>query len=187
LSLTKSGGKRGGSSIFRATLPTSWIREMGLSEETRNIKLFFDGEQIIIKNNEEEIKMLEKLLEKARKEIEKEINRAGYIDDSDLTDRFLDNLAYELTMNNEKIDQDEVLQAIKDKIMIEYNKIGYVNDAADYTGCYYKDIKDAIKWANNWYKQNIFEAHKEFVETYGIDVTLEQFAEVYGVDIEDYL
>ncbi len=55
LSLTKSGGKRGGSSTFRATLPTSWIREMGLSEEARNVKLFFDGEQIIIKNNEEEI------------------------------------------------------------------------------------------------------------------------------------
>ncbi len=91
--------------------------------------------------------MLEKLLEKARKEIEKEMNRVGYIDDSDLTDRFLDNLAYELTMNNEKIDQDEVLAAIKDEIMIEYNKIGFVNDAADYTGCYYKDVKDAIRWA----------------------------------------
>src|SRR5690606_36550709 len=31
LSVGKSGGKRGGSSTFRATLPTSWIREMGLS------------------------------------------------------------------------------------------------------------------------------------------------------------
>ena len=131
--------------------------------------------------------MLEKLLGKARAAIIEEMNRVGYIDDSDLTDRFLDNLAYELTVDNEGIDQDELLEAIKDEIMIEYNKIGFVNDAADYTGCYYKDVKDAIRWANSWYKQNIFEAHKEFVETYGIDVTLEQFAEAYEVDIEDYL
>ncbi len=131
--------------------------------------------------------MLEKLLGKARAAIIEEMNRVGYIDDSDLTDRFLDNLAYELTVDNEEVDQDELLEVIKDKVMIEYNKIGFVNDAADYTGCYYKDVKDAIRWANSWYKQNIFEAHKEFVETYGIDVTLEQFAEAYEVDIEDYL
>jgi hypothetical protein len=93
------------------------------------------------------IKMLEKLLGKARAAIIEEMNRVGYIDDSDLTDRFLDNLAYELTVDNEGIDQDELLEAIKDEIMIEYNKIGFVNDAADYTGCYYKDTKDAIRWA----------------------------------------
>lgn len=133
------------------------------------------------------VRMMKKeLLEKAKKEIEKEMNRVGYIDDSDLTDRFLDNLAYELTMNNGEIDQDELLETIKDEIMIEYNKIGFINERGDYTGCYYKDIKDAIKWANNWQEQNIFEAHKEFVETYDIDVTLEQFAEAYEVNIDDY-
>src|SRR5690554_2273150 len=73
LSVGKSGGKRGGSSTFRATLPTSWIREMGLSEDVRDIKLEFDGERIIIKNNEEEIKLLEKLLEVAREKIKEEM------------------------------------------------------------------------------------------------------------------
>ena len=55
----KSGA---GSSTFRATLPSSWVREMGLDEEKRNLKLYFDGERIIIKNNdnEEEIRMLKK-------------------------------------------------------------------------------------------------------------------------------
>lgn len=130
--------------------------------------------------------MKKELLEKAKKEIEKEMNRAGYIDDSDLIDRFLDNLAYELTMNNEEIDQDELLETIKDEIMIEYNKIGSINDRGDFTGCYYSTKKDAIKWVNNWQEQNIFEAHKEFVEIYGIDVTLEQFAEAYEVNIDDY-
>jgi len=129
--------------------------------------------------------MKKELLEKAREEIKKEMDEVGFIDDSDNTDRFLDNLAEQLTETEQE--EDELLDLIKDEIMIEYNKIGFINDAGDYTGCYYKDIKDAIKWANNWQEQNIFEAHKEFVKTYGIDVTLEQFAEAYEVDIEDYL
>lgn len=129
--------------------------------------------------------MKKELLEKAREEIEKEMEAKGYIDDSDNTDRFLDRLAEQLTETEQE--KEELLDLIKDEIMIEHNKIGFINERGDYTGCYYKDIKDAIKWANNWQEQNIFEAHKEFVEAYGIDVTLEQFAEAYEVDIEDYL
>jgi len=129
--------------------------------------------------------MKKELLEKAREEIKKEMDEVGFIDDSDNTDRFLDNLAEQLTETEQE--EDELLYLIKNEIMIEYNKISSVNDAGDYAGCYYKDIKDAIKWANNWQEQNIFEAHKEFVETYCIDVTLEQFAEAYEVDVEDYL
>lgn len=127
---------------------------------------------------------MKKLLEKARKEIKKEMEVKGYIDDSDNCDRFLDNLAKELTETEQE--KDELLDLIKDEIMIEYNKIGSINERGDYTGCYYKDIKDAIKWANNWQEQSIFEAHKEFVETYGIDVTIKEFAEAYEVNIEDY-
>ena len=126
-----------------------------------------------------------KLLEKAKKEIEKEMNRVGFIDDSDNCDRFLDNLAKELTETEQE--KDELLDLIKDEIMIKYNKIDFINERGDYTGCYYKDIKDAIRWANNWQEQNIFEAHKEFVEIYGLDVTLEQFMEAYDIEPEDYL
>lgn len=42
---TKGGS---GSATFRATLPTNWVREMGLSEVDRNVILRFDGEKIII-------------------------------------------------------------------------------------------------------------------------------------------
>ena len=129
--------------------------------------------------------MKKELLENAREEIRKEMDEVGFIDDSDNTDRFLDNLVEQLTETEQE--EDELLDLIKNEIMIEYNKISSVNDAGDYAGCYYKSIKDAIKWANNWQEQNIFEAHKEFVETYCIDVTLEQFAEAYEVDVEDYL
>lgn len=45
--INKSGA---GSSTFRATLPTSWIRQMGLGEEVRDLVLDFDGTRIIITN-----------------------------------------------------------------------------------------------------------------------------------------
>lgn len=44
-----------GGTTFRATLPSTWIRRMGLDEENRNLKLEFDGSRIIITNNEEEL------------------------------------------------------------------------------------------------------------------------------------
>lgn len=46
LLLATKGGS--GSSTFRATLPNSWIRKMGLDEESKKIVLKFDGEKISI-------------------------------------------------------------------------------------------------------------------------------------------
>lgn len=128
--------------------------------------------------------MKRKLLEKAKKEIEKEMEAKGYIDDSDNCDRFLDNLAKELTETEQE--KDELLDLIKDEIMIEYNKISYINDAGNYTGCWYKDLKGLVRWAGTWQDNSLQEAYQEFVDIYGIEITLKQFAEAYGVDIEDY-
>lgn len=41
-----------GSTTFRATLPTAWIRQMGLNEQETHLKLAFDGERIIIEKHE---------------------------------------------------------------------------------------------------------------------------------------
>lgn len=51
---TKGGS---GSTTFRATLPSTWVRKMELNEDTRKIILSFDGEKIIIENNKEENKV----------------------------------------------------------------------------------------------------------------------------------
>lgn len=48
LAATKGGS---GSSTFRVTLPTKWIRKMELSEESRDIKLEFDGKTITVRND----------------------------------------------------------------------------------------------------------------------------------------
>jgi len=206
-----SGGKRGGGSTFRATLPTTWVRQMGLGEETRNIKLFFDGEQIIIKNNEEEIKMLEKLLEIAREKIKEEMARdAGFIDDSDdMPERFLDDLSKKLVERElvpdendldlyyEKVGEieelaEELLYMIKEKIMSkEYNSY-YSNDGGY---CYYKDKKDLIAWCLTWLPteaMSLREEYEWFVNEFrDIEITLEEYAklarDIDPDELEDYL
>lgn len=208
LSVGKSGGKRGGSSTFRATLPTSWIREMGLSEEFRNVKLEFDGEQIVIKNNKEEMELLEKLLEVAREKIKEEMARdAGFIDDSDdMPERFLDCLAKELVTNELVPDPDNIelyyekeedieelseklLYKIKEEIMSkEYNSYG--NDGRY---CYYRDKKDLIAWCLTWLPSEAMSLGEEYewlMDEFGIETTLEEYAAVRGIDpdeLEDYL
>jgi len=177
-----------GSSTFRATLPSTWVRKMGLDEEKRNLKLYFDGGLIIIKNNEEEIRMLKKLLQKAEVKIQEEIERFGFIDDSDYADRFLDNLALELVKEeilkgNEDINfyyekeyeieelQEELLKMIKDEVMINYDSIGTTNERGDYSGCWYKDLKGLVNWADTWQENSLQEAYEEFINTYDVDIT----------------
>lgn len=49
LAVNKSGGTAGkGGVTFRVTLPTAWVREMELGEDSREIELAFDGEKIEI-------------------------------------------------------------------------------------------------------------------------------------------
>lgn len=45
----KSGGTAGKGGITnRITLPTKWIKEMGLTEDNREVFISFDGEKITI-------------------------------------------------------------------------------------------------------------------------------------------
>lgn len=52
LIVNKSGGT-GYGNTFRATLPSTWVRKMGLGEEDKNILLEFneEREEIIIKKH----------------------------------------------------------------------------------------------------------------------------------------
>lgn len=212
LSVGKSGGKRGGSSTFRATLPTSWIREMGLSEETRDIKLEFDGEQIIVKSNEEERKMLEKLLKKAMEEVGKEMGRTGFINDTgDIPEELLDYieaLAIDLVTNELVSDPDnielyyekeedieyladELIDMIEEQIMLE-NYSYYSNNGRYY---YYKDKKDLVNWCRTFLPaedMSLREEYEWFVDEFGdIEITLKEYAKLTrDIDLDelkDYL
>lgn len=57
LIVSKSGGTASKAGVtFRATLPTAWVREMGLGEDSRDITLTFDGSKIIIEKESPEMK-----------------------------------------------------------------------------------------------------------------------------------
>lgn len=48
----KSGGTAGKGGITnRITIPTTWIKEMGITEDKREVNLSFDGKKIIIEKD----------------------------------------------------------------------------------------------------------------------------------------
>lgn len=40
-----------GSETFRLSIPTSWAREMGISKESREVRLSFENGKIIVEKN----------------------------------------------------------------------------------------------------------------------------------------
>lgn len=45
----RSGGTAGSGGITnRITIPTKWIKEMGITEEQKEVNISFDGEKIMI-------------------------------------------------------------------------------------------------------------------------------------------
>ena len=52
VTFNRSGGTASKNGITnRITIPTSWIREMGITQEERDVSMEFDGEKIIIKKS----------------------------------------------------------------------------------------------------------------------------------------
>ena len=55
VSFNKSGGTAKGNAITnRITIPTSWIKEMGIDIENREVKMVFENTKIIIEKHEVE-------------------------------------------------------------------------------------------------------------------------------------
>lgn len=81
--VNKSGS---GSYTFRATLPATWIREMGLSENVRDLKLTFDTEKIIIEKDMEEFNLKkENLMKKIDGLIDRKILNTGKMGTEEVT------------------------------------------------------------------------------------------------------
>lgn len=50
IQIGKAGGTAGGSAMnCRVSIPTAWIKEIGINEDDRSVILTFDGENIIIR------------------------------------------------------------------------------------------------------------------------------------------
>lgn len=55
IAIGKSGGTASkGAKNYRLSLPTNWMKEMGITEEDRNVKISFDGNKITIEKIESE-------------------------------------------------------------------------------------------------------------------------------------
>jgi len=106
---------------------------------------------------------MNKILESAKVKIEEEMDRIGFIDDTDRTDRFLDNLARklaeeEMLQGNDDIDlyyekeeeieelTEEILENIKNHMQKTYKKRGSTDETGHYKGCFYKNIEGLKKW-----------------------------------------
>lgn len=51
INFNKPGG-RAKASTPRLTLPATWVREMGITEEDREITVEYDGKEIVIRKSE---------------------------------------------------------------------------------------------------------------------------------------
>lgn len=143
------------------------------------------------------------MLEKAKIKIIEEIDKQGFIDNSDNTDRFLDKLArgiveqevlkgsddielyYEKESEIEELTED-LLEKIKDYMNKNYNRKGLLEESGDYQGCYYKTIKDFIKWSKTWIENSLQDAYIEFIDKYNLDIAFKEFAVAYDENEEDY-
>ena len=75
------------------------------------------------------------------------MNKVGFIDDTDNTDRFIDNLAREIE-EEYGLDFDDILEILEDHMKKTYKRKGNCDDAGHYVGCYYKETDGLKKWIN---------------------------------------
>lgn len=165
-----------------------------------------------LKNNEKKKEILEKLLKRALAEVDKEIDRTGFINDSgDIPDRyffdsFIDDylgcfewVEKELVENElvpddiesydkkrEEIEKltDKLIDMVKEQVKIKYNC--YSLDGG--RRCYYKTKKDLISWCVTTFLPatgdvDLEKEYKWFMDEFGdIEVTLEEYASARGID-----
>lgn len=99
----------------------------------------------------EEENIMNELIEIAKKAINKEMEKVGYIDNSDNTDRFVDTLVAEYVERSFDEDEaedakEELTEALIDYLDETYEKAGEVDEAGNYKGCYYVNEKGLAKW-----------------------------------------
>lgn len=105
----------------------------------------------------EEENMMNELIEIAKKELNKEMEKVGYIDNSDSTDRFVDTLVAEYverSFDEDEADEaddaddakEELTEALNDYLDKTYEKAGEVDEAGNYKGCYYANEKGLAEW-----------------------------------------
>lgn len=147
----KSGA---GNISYKISLPTTWINDLEVKEDDREVNIYKLSNKIIITKGEIEIDekiVLNEVLEECKKELE----TTGFICDSDNVERFIDNevrksiiaLSNEYTQDDNLEDYfDDICEQVNDYLKNNYKEVGYYKDNADYVGYFYGnkyDFEDA--------------------------------------------
>jgi hypothetical protein len=155
---------------FEAILSEEGVKEKGLEDNIESFcedlgwELWFEeGEyRITIPDFNPYENLIEMCIEEAKTEIENEMKRLGFIDDSDDCQRFLDSLCRKLIENNVLCYSDnensifqfynkdikelseDLLQKVRDEIMSDYNTLSET-DERGHTGYVYYEIDKQFK------------------------------------------
>lgn len=141
----------------RITIPSSWTKQLNITEEEREVNIYLINNQIII--SKEELKMDRELMFlEIKNEIKNEMEEKKYICDSDNTDRFVDKLVMNILenfSNQEEIEEcaAELIEKANKFLEENYKRIGTVANNGDYIGYYY---------VNNCHFETIEELEKFF-------------------------
>ena len=118
-------------------------------------------------------RMMEDLALDAQEAIDEEMDRVGFIDDSDNTERFLDTLAEgllaEIDEDFDNTDLDWLTYEMKNLMAEKYGKIGECDKAANYSGFFYKSDER-------------FETIEEFLIAFGLVDEPEKYYYFIGHD-----
>ena len=118
-------------------------------------------------------RMMESLALDAQEAIDEEMDRVGFIDDSDNTERFLDTLAEgllaEIDEDFDNTDLDWLTYEMKNLMAEKYGKIGECDKAANYSGFFYKSDER-------------FETIEEFLIAFGLIDEPEKYYYFIGHD-----
>ncbi len=89
---------------------------------------------------------MKKVLEVIKKEIEKEMQEVGFLEDSDETERTYEALISLMIEDEDK--REEAEKEIRAWMLQKYKKYGSCDKTAHYASCFYKNSKGLKRWLN---------------------------------------
>ena len=89
---------------------------------------------------------MKKVLEVIKKEIEKEMQEVGFLEDSDETERTYEALIS--SMIEDEDNREEAEKEIRAWMLQKYKKYGSCDKTAHYAGCFYKNSQGLKRWLN---------------------------------------
>lgn len=92
---------------------------------------------------------MKKVLEAIKKEIEKEMQEVGFLEDSDDTERIYESIIEKMIEDEDK--REEAEKEIRAWMRQTYEQYGSCDEGGHYAGCFYKDNQGLKKWLSPWF------------------------------------